>query len=276
MSMLASAMTKRPKGEPWETTIKPYQNGQYVSQVKYDGVRVIVSKMKGQVRAWSRPKEGSVGLPRILPPHIQDFCEKNLPEGTFDGELVFGETGKSYDVGNLEKRSQQSIVFFDVLRAGQQPLTDLPFYQRYQLLKQAICYEGQCVTLAQNYEPSAEQIKELWDKGAEGVILKEKNSPYKPGWRSPDWLKIKIEFYTTGTVTGYEAGKNGPHSKVLITSDEGVKTSLKAKDNSWLKKFNLDPDKYIGMRVVFKHYGPTPDGKYRGPIIWDHVAGEGE
>ena len=43
-----------------------------------------------------------------------------------------------------------------------------------------------------------------------------------------------------------------------------------------LRMFEADPDKYIGWRFVLKHYGPTPGGRYRGPTIFDHWAGEGE
>jgi hypothetical protein len=63
---------------------------------------------------------------------------------------------------------------------------------------------------------------------------------------------------------------------VKVLSDEGVKTTAKTKNSQIRREMAAHPDKFIGMRLIIGHYGKTPAGKYRGPIIWDHFAGEGE
>jgi ATP dependent DNA ligase domain len=46
----------------------------------------------------------------------------------------------------------------------------------------------------------------LWDTwvgmGGEGIVLKERASAYRPGLRSPAWLKLKPKLTLTATVTG--------------------------------------------------------------------------
>lgn len=280
--MLASAMTKRPKDEPWEVSIKPYQDGNWVSEVKYDGIRVVLSKEGDTVHAWSRPRpgEGSIGKPRRLAPHIVQVIKDGLPDGTFDGEQIVGETAKSYHASRLDQEHNQCLVLFDMLRYRTETFLNRPYEDRRALLMTAMINVMDsgvtCLRLSESVEPSADHIKGLWAKGAEGVILKKLTSIYRPGWRSPEWVKIKLEGYATGTVIGYEAAKNGPYSKVKLLADDGVETSVKTKDNHWLREFAANPDKYIGKRLVFKHYGRTDENKYRGPIIWDHWAGEGE
>lgn len=281
--MLASAMTKRPKDEPWEVSIRPYQDGNWVSEVKYDGIRVVLAKNDDTVHAWSRPRpgEGSIGKPRRLAPHIVQAIKDGLPNGTYDGEQIVGDTAKSYHASRLDQEHNQCLVLFDILKLGNENLLSFTYAERRVLLGGAfgLALEPSgvtCIKLAEAVSPSADHIKGLWDKGAEGVILKKLTSIYRPGWRSPDWVKIKLEGYATGTVIGYEAAKNGPYSKVLLRADDGVETSVKTKDNYWLREFAANPEKYIGKRLVFKHYGRTDDNKYRGPIIWDHWAGEGE
>jgi hypothetical protein len=284
--MLASAMTgTKQKRIDWtreqiledlKKTVAKFLDGNWVQQVKWDGVRVILAVKNTKARAWSRPKDGSVGKPRRLPPHIALAAARLLPSGTYDGELIAGETAKSYEVSDLDKQDDQCLVLFDILKVGEESVIDLTYRQRHELLKQAIPYTDQCIRAATYSTPDAEEIMRLWDTDGEGVVLKRLDAIYVPGWRSPHWVKVKQEFYTTGTITGYEAAKNGPYSKVLLLSDAGVETSVKTKNNYWLGEFEKNPQKYIGKRLVFKHYGPTPDGKYRGPIIWDHFAGEAE
>lgn len=268
--MLASAMTK---GE----TIEQYRDN-HTAEIKYDGVRVILAVGKQTATSWSRPRpgQGSIGLVRKLPQHVELAAVRLLPAATYDGELIAGDAEKSYDVSRLDKQHNQVLVLFDILKFEGRDLTGLPIEARKELLGMAVPFQGQAIRLAESVPPTAEAVKKLWDAGAEGVILKRAGSLYKPGWRSPDWRKIKLECYTTGTVTGFEAAKMGPFSKVCLLSDEGVETTVKTKDNYWLREFAANSQAYIGKRLVFKHYGLTPDKKYRGPIIWDHWAGEGE
>lgn len=281
--MLASALTGRDKDEPWVVSLRPFQNGKWLAEKKYDGERIVMSNHLGQPYFWSRPRpgEGQLGLPnQKVGQHIREAA-KFLTDVTVDGEVVAGQGLKSYDVTNLANRDRQVLVLFDLLRVGNVRLLDKPLSVRRAMLEAAVSAifppeQGHCIVLAERILPTAETLQSLWDKDEEGLVLKLDESLYRPGYRSADWVKIKREFYETGEIIGYEKAKNGPYSKVKLRTAAGKETSVKTKDNYWLGEFAKNPDKYVGQRLVFKHYGPTPDGKFRGPIIWDHFAGEGE
>jgi ATP-dependent DNA ligase len=49
--------------------------------------------------------------------------------------------------------------------------------------------------------------------GLEGVMAKEKNSPYQPGKRSAHWLKIKTRQTVDCVIIGYTAGKGNRASE---------------------------------------------------------------
>jgi bifunctional non-homologous end joining protein LigD len=267
--MLASAMTGEKSlddfGDDW------------VMEEKYDGVRVVVSvEDGGKVKAWSRPKEGKVGLTRTLPSHIVHALGI-LPPGTYDGELIAGTDQKSYDVSRLDKEHTLRLVLFDILRCIGRPTLGLTYRERHELLDKIFDrVTSDHLWLARSAPISDEALQAIWQRGGEGVILKRLASTYRAGWRSPDWVKIKKVSAATCVITGYEEGLNGPYSKVALRSDEGVECTAKTKNNKLLADMKRNPKKFIGKRLVIQHYGKTPAGKYRGPIIWDHLAGEGE
>ena len=45
----------------------------------------------------------------------------------------------------------------------------------------------------------AHYLAEIERHGLEGVLAKRLDSPYSPGRRLPDWLKIKVATYPRGT-----------------------------------------------------------------------------
>jgi bifunctional non-homologous end joining protein LigD len=53
--------------------------------------------------------------------------------------------------------------------------------------------------------------------GWEGVIAKRRDAPYRPGVRSPDWQKLKIEFRQELVVGGFtEPRRTRPHLGALL------------------------------------------------------------
>jgi hypothetical protein len=275
--MLAIAPTK---GQ----TVDDFDPETFVMEEKYDGERKIVSKKLGQVFTWNRPRsgKGEVGKEDPLPDHIQQavLC---LPDGTYDGELI-APGGKSWDVANLANVNNLKLVLFDVLRLGDESLLQLPYMDRRKLLAMAVdslVWPNEPYIIVSPIGPPIQaEVQKIWDRGGEGAILKRKNATYRPGWRSTDWVKIKLVIAETFTVIGYTKGKNGPYSSVNLRSDDGIETRCKTKDNDWLRLFETDPNKYIGKRIVIEHQGRTPDRKFRHPM-WkemtlDHMAGEGE
>lgn len=275
--MLAVAPTKGQKIGDFDAEL-------FVMQEKYDGERKVVSAHKGEVYCWSRPRsgKGEIGKEDTLPPHIANAFKAlaAVCDFTVDGELVVPGATKSWDVANLANRDRLCFVVFDFLRLGDLSICDKTYIERHTLLEELIGSlkwpsAEAFVTIGPISKPTQEEVEKIWARGGEGAILKRKTSTYRPGWRSPDWIKIKLKMSATLTVIGYTKGKNGPYSSVNLRDAEGIETRVKTKDNATLRAITADPDAFIGKRLVIEYQGRTPDNSYRHPM-WDHWAGEGE
>lgn len=192
-----------------------------IVEPKLDGIRCIAVLDAGQVRLYNRQLvEITSRFPEVTP-HV---AARN---GIFDGELVcltdavlhgMSGTGFNTPVSSLHRADFQAIqrranrvqdiaeaaeshparfMPFDVISLNDANLCYLPLEERRLFLRQCeIPYTVPRLTAAQ-----------IIPGEGEGIMLKEARSQYKPGLRSPAWLKVKWEkeewFYVGGVTTGY-------------------------------------------------------------------------
>ena len=261
--MLASKM---PDG--WDAD--RYDAAAYVMEEKFDGHRLIVRKNGGDAVAWSR-----LGNKRTLPNHIADAM-RLLPVGVYDGELIVPGM-KSYDVTAGVNTGREALVLFDLLEALGQDTTRRTQDERRALLEVAVeaAVERGGVRLTEQFAPSVKTVKAIWARGGEGAIIKRRNAPYRPGVRSPDWVKAKGLRHVVVTITGWEKGKSGPYSTTVGVDAKGTPVPVKTLDNATLRMIERDPLSFVGRRLVVQYQEQTPDGRYRHPM-WDHFAAEHE
>lgn len=273
--MLASAMTTPVAGDAFDAL---YGTGEWLMEEKLDGHRCTIRVAGGEVFGWSRPRAGKQALARVLPLHIVQTA-KHLPDGVYDGELrVPG--GKAWDV--TSDLGSLVLTLFDVLELGGVSVMGKPYGERRVLLAKAVDTVkdksgGTCniVSMTAIYKVSWATVEAFWSLDKEGAILKKVNSAYRPGYRTPDWVKVVPTRTVAMTITGYTAGKNGPCSTIELEGVDGAITSVKTLDNATLRLLEASPASYVGKKLVIKYRERTPDGKYRHPM-WDHFAGEGE
>lgn len=246
-----------------------FGNGRWVMEEKLDGHRCIVYKNGDAITTELR------SIP-TLPPHIVEPMLA-LPDGIYDGELLV-PGGVSTDVPNLALRDELVFAVFDVLSLYGQPITGLPVSDRRDLLEVAVAHmpSQNAVVLVAQYEPSWDTVKTIWGNGGEGVILKRKESRYRPGYRTADWLKVKKLEQHTVTVTGFEAGSLGPTAVTLFKFDDGTKGRCKTLNNHELTATAENPDAYIGRRLVVQCQQRMRGSRSPRHPMWDHWAGEGE
>jgi hypothetical protein len=267
--MLASAMTR---GQRIESFMTP----DWIMEEKYDGHRLELTVAGGEVvQAMSRG-----GNARDLPPQIRQAA-RYLPDCIVDGELV-APGGMSSDVTRVDRQSQLSYVVFDLLEAFGQRTTHLPYQERRQLLQVAVAHIGAaepgCVAIlmAASQPVSREAVEAIWARGGEGAILKRLAARYQPGYRSPDWIKVKKEIHVVVTVTGFATGDTGiPFGKTLVQDEAGRAFSVKTLDNATMRQVGAAPVAFVGRRLVLKCNEVLASGALRHPMF-DHFAGEGE
>lgn len=265
------------------------------------------------VRAWSRPRKRAGGTEktmedRPLPESLRVAIGSFLPIGLYDGELltptIDGRAGTSSDVTRLDGRHRLCFYVFDVLELRGRSVLSESMEMRYGLLKQLNLASTDApgdsqVALASVFPLTRERdvtalTQRVWKRGGEGLILKRRSAIYHPGKRSPDWVKIKKRLTAALSVVGFEESRGeiqnrGQFAIVKLADDQGRQTTCKTVDDDQLAAFErewaavlkrkpkADPQvdhPAIGrlLRIEFQDY--TPDGHFRGPVIWDRWEDE--
>ena len=142
-----------------------------------------------------------------------------------DGELVAG-AGLAADFYALGPRMAMSparadtgcrvsFVAFDVLHLDGADLCRRPYDERRALLDglglRAPCWD---TTFLLDADP-ADALDACADLGLEGFVAKRVDSPYRPGQRSPDWLKLKTPSWRRITPSGGSSGN--PHGELVLS-----------------------------------------------------------
>ena len=260
--MLATAITEPITGANFDAR---YASG-WALEEKLDGHRLIVRVRAGrkfsEVEAFARPQRGQTAKARRLPDAMVDALA-SMGDCMPDGELV-APSGKSWDV--VVKGSQLVFVAFDLLECGGISIVHESYETRRALLLERLgrLPDGQqSVSTVVSRQPTWADIHAIWARGGEGAILKRLSSRYQPGARSADWLKVKPEEHAEMVITGFEAGKTGPYSKLCLRDAAGRTTTVKTLGNQLLRDITRAPATFVGRVAVIAYQELTPDGKYR-------------
>ncbi|EHQ30096.1 DNA ligase D [Mucilaginibacter paludis] len=184
---------------------EPFDDPDWVYEVKWDGYRALSLINKGEVEMLSR--------------NNKDFNEKFYPiyqallkwkiDIVVDGEvLVLNEQGISNfgDLQNWRSEADGELTYyiFDVLWYDGKNLMDLPLSQRQAILKEIIPTNDDRIRLSKVFKASGTEFFSAAERmGLEGIIAKKASSTYSPGLRSNEWLKIKVHKRQEVIIAGY-------------------------------------------------------------------------
>jgi bifunctional non-homologous end joining protein LigD len=165
-------------------------------EVKWDGMRVLASSSRDGLTLLSRT--GTPASTRF--PEIAAWSPAAAglpPDSILDGEVVaFDERGRP-SFGLLAPRIQGvgtggapvTFVVFDLPRLGGVDLLAQPYRERRRLLHEVIG-DAASVVAPEAFDDGAALLASTRAQGLEGVVAKRTTSPYRPGVRSPDWVKV--------------------------------------------------------------------------------------
>ncbi len=132
-----------------------------------------------------------------------------FPAAVLDGEAVAGDGSEGIQaVFEARNRSDGAMAFvvFDVLEVDGRSVMREPWTSRRKRLEDLLEVEpppGICLV------PVTEDAPALWERwvgqGGEGIVLKDPRAIYRPGARSPAWLKLKPKPTLEVLVTGGSA-----------------------------------------------------------------------
>jgi len=186
---------------------KPPTAGNWIYELKFDGIRLIAVKDHKKASLLSRNQNDLSGcFPEILQ------AVKNLPpdECVLDGEVVaLDEEGRSsfqlLQAREMDGRKSPIYFYaFDLLQLNGKTLVSLPLEVRKNVLDSLCADAGDPIRYSGAIGGDANQLlKEVQRRGLEGIIGKLRNSVYEPGRRSGAWIKLKCVYEQEFVIGGY-------------------------------------------------------------------------
>ncbi len=200
--------------------ISAIPEGDYIYEIKWDGIRAIITLQDGNIRITSRNKKDITGQF----PELKKTNAFKAENGIFDAEIVALDNTsrpsfqqiihrlKITGEKRIERVSQSNpaqCYVFDCLYLNGKQLTDRPLEERYQMLKDTMKSTGRYV-LNDIFENGNELYSTIKEHDMEGIMAKKKGSRYLTGKRSDNWLKVKIRHESTCFIIGYTKGMGDP------------------------------------------------------------------
>ncbi|HEY8739369.1 MAG TPA: non-homologous end-joining DNA ligase [Candidatus Dormibacteraeota bacterium] len=199
-----------------------FDNPKWSYEIKLDGFRTLALVRDGRVKLLSRR---GVDATRQFPELAQLGVLVRSGDAVLDGEVVALDEEGRPSFGLLQERTGWKggrsstsphpaipILYycFDILHDDGRSLLDVPLRERRRLLG-ARLLDGPSVRLLDTF--SGDDGKLLFEavrqQGQEGVLAKRLDSPYQPGKRSRDWVKIKAVRTQSCVVVGYTPPQGG-------------------------------------------------------------------
>jgi ATP-dependent DNA ligase len=172
-----------------------------------------------------------------------------------------------------KKHGLATLVTFDILRVNGQEMMNSSFQARRYELERAYDKLGaytygsvlklEKLVYADKVAYYESIIARTASEGHEGVILKDMNASYRPGYRGAEWLKVKREETVYTKITGFLPGV-GKFANLVgsITFKEGSASGM---DDDTRIDMTYHQEKYIGHTVQLKCQEITRLGSLRHP-----------
>jgi bifunctional non-homologous end joining protein LigD len=212
--MLATAAKKLPAGDEW------------AYELKWDGVRALLLCEEGETKVSARRGDDATAR---YPELAEIAASLGGHDAVFDGEIVaFDERGEP-SFGRLQRRmgltdririqrraadTPITYVAFDLLWLDGRSLCDEPYERRRELLAE-LGFDGPNWQAPSHHVGDGEALLEVVRKrGLEGVVAKRLSSPYRPGRRSSDWVKVQCRRRQELVIGGWMPGEGGRAKRV--------------------------------------------------------------
>ena len=261
-------------------------------EYKWDGIRGQIVKRNGEIFIWSRGEE----LVTSQFPELVSAMEGFQDDFVIDGEilalkdnavLLFNDLQKRLNRKNISKKMLEDIpvgfYVYDLLEWHGEDIRAKPLEYRRQILEQLLAS-----VLLPNHIVSSEVIPfQDWselgairnkarDFNSEGLMLKQKESPYHTGRKKGDWWKWKVDPLTIDAVMIYAQKGSGRRSSkytdytFAVKKDDGLVTVAKA--YSGLTDVEItEISKFVNKNAIEK-FGPVRTVK---PELVFEIAFEG-
>lgn len=197
----------------------------WVYEVKWDGMRAVVSVEDGHVRLQSaNGKDATVSFPEL------DELGHSLGVGSavLDGEIVaFDDAGRPsfsrlqqrMHVGDRRAAAARAevvpctLALFDLLALDGRSLIGLPWSERRRLLEDLV-EPGPHWQVPAVHHDGRSLLDAATANELEGIVAKRVDSIYRPGGRTREWVKVKVRRRQEFVVGGWAPGKGNRGGRI--------------------------------------------------------------
>lgn len=174
----------------------------WVAQIKWDGVRMLVYFDGEEVRLWNRKRnDRSEQYPEFL--DVRAYCRADSV--ILDGEMIALEGGKpsfheimkrdrlrtASKIGLAVSRVPVTYMIFDIVYCNGEWVNGKPLSERQRLLDQYVI-PGERVQIVRNVPDGGALLDVMRSHGMEGIVCKDLTSPYAMDGKDARWQKIKL------------------------------------------------------------------------------------
>jgi bifunctional non-homologous end joining protein LigD len=204
---------------------EPFDDPDWLFEVKWDGYRVQAVVRDGEARLWTRNRQDAAAyFPDLAGPapwidareaivdgEVVALDEEGRPRFSLLQDRTGVRSGRS--AGSRRRGTPAPLVFqaFDLLHLAGRSLLGVPLEDRKRLLRSRL-REHPLVRYAGHVEADGRAFFEAArQQELEGIVAKLRRAPYEPGVRSRSWLKLKARREQEAVVVGWLAGQ-GSHA----------------------------------------------------------------
>nr|WP_294933015.1 non-homologous end-joining DNA ligase [uncultured Flavobacterium sp.] len=201
---------------------EPFDDPDWIYEIKWDGYRAVSYINKGSVSISSRNNKSFEG--KYYP--IASVMGKWSINAVLDGEIVvIGKDGKANfsALQNWRSEADGNLIYyvFDLLWYNDTDIMSLTLTERQDILKEILPTNDDRVRLSQSFTSNGLDFFAAAKKmGLEGIMAKKANSAYSANSRNKEWVKIKANLRQEVVIGGFT--KNDGTSKQFSSLLLGV------------------------------------------------------
>ncbi|MBT2619532.1 ATP-dependent DNA ligase [Chryseobacterium sp. ISL-6] len=249
---------------------------EWLIEYKWDGIRGQIIRRNDEVFIWSRGEE----LITEQFPEIVEAVKAMKGNFVLDGEILAVKDGKVLNFNELQKRLNRKnvtkkmltdipveVFAYDLIELEGNDLRVKPISGRRAMLEELFLNEDpEKIRLSRVIEfekwEELDQIRECSrDINSEGLMLKQKNSPYHSGRKKGDWWKWKINPMTIDAVLIYAQKGSGRRSayytdySFAVKNGDSLVTIAKAYSGLTDKEI-MEVSRFVNKNAIEK-FGPV-------------------
>lgn len=261
-------------------------------EYKWDGIRGQIVKRNDEIFIWSRGEE----LVTSQFPELVEAMAIFKDDFVIDGEilalkdnavLLFNDLQIRLNRKNVSKKMLEEIpvgfYVYDLMEWNGEDVREKPLSYRRQLLENLFDNKDKAndtilseILSFENWDDLNEFRNKAREFNSEGLMLKQKNSPYHTGRKKGDWWKWKVDPLTIDAVMIYAQKGSGRRSSkytdytFAVRKDDGLVTVAKAYSGLTDKEIT-EISRFVNKNAIEK-FGPVRTVK---PELVFEIAFEG-